>query len=261
MSVEVPGKRPKFSIITVCLDAPSIEATCRSIVDQSFTDYEWIVVDGGSHGETLDILDAYKYRMSYFVSEKDEGIYDAMNKGIAHACGEYFNFMNGGDKFYTRDVLERVAEFIETGAADIIYGNTYFEPPKDIFVRPEIGEDICSFLYTATLIHQSCFFKASCFSTYGLYDIHFSIASDYKKFIELAKHGLKFAHLDTVVASFDTSGISLSNDSIRFAEVKRVIKELFSAEEIHAFNKQLDAINRKNALSNLRASLKQRPRG
>lgn len=152
------SQNPLFSIITICLDSHNIDATCRSITHQTFDNFEWIVIDGGSRKETLDILNSYGWRMKYFVSEKDNGIYHAMNKGITQSQGAYLNFMNGGDKFYNMDVLDSVAHFIKQDSSDIIYGNTYFESPKNIIIRPDVCDDICSFLYTSPLNHQSCFF-------------------------------------------------------------------------------------------------------
>lgn len=93
---------PKISVITVCYNEPEVKRTCDSILGQSSGDYEWLVIDGGSAGKCIETLREFADKMTLFVSEKDNGIYDAMNKGIARARGEYLIFMNAGDVFFTR---------------------------------------------------------------------------------------------------------------------------------------------------------------
>ena len=98
----------KLSVITICYNEKNIRKTCESIVGQSWQDFEWIVVDGGSTDGTLDVLNEYRDRIDVLISEPDNGIYNAMNKGIARARGEWLNFMNGGDAFCDKTVLEQV---------------------------------------------------------------------------------------------------------------------------------------------------------
>ena len=98
----------KLSIITICYNEPDLEKTCRSIVNQTWQDFEWIVIDGGSNEETLAIFDKYKYRIDKFVSEPDNGIYNACNKGIKLAESEYVQLLNAGDSYYDTKVLEDV---------------------------------------------------------------------------------------------------------------------------------------------------------
>ena len=102
-------KKPVLSIITICYNIKDeIERTCKSIVNQTWQDFEWIVVDGGSIDGTVEVLKKYQDRMSVLISEPDNGLYNAMNKGIVHAKGEWLNFMNGGDEYAVTDALERV---------------------------------------------------------------------------------------------------------------------------------------------------------
>lgn len=98
-------KKPTLSIITVCLNEPLLQRTCESIVNQTFQNFEWIVIDGGSNEATLNIFERYKYRINYFVSESDGGIYFGMNKGIQQAHGTWLNFMNAGDLFINYNIL------------------------------------------------------------------------------------------------------------------------------------------------------------
>ena len=111
----------KLSIITVCLNEKNIERTCKSIVSQTFADFEWIVIDGKSNRNTLNKIKKYKNKISVFISEPDAGIYDAMNKGILSATGDYISFMNAGDTYFSKYALEKV--FSKPKDQDIIYGD------------------------------------------------------------------------------------------------------------------------------------------
>ncbi|MDE7469771.1 MAG: glycosyltransferase [Desulfovibrionaceae bacterium] len=111
----------KLSIITICYNEPNVEETCRSIVEQTWNDFEWIVVDGGSRKETLDVFEKYRYRMDKFISEPDTGIYNACNKGIKLAQGEYIQFLNAGDSFYSNTALKDFFSKVKQNAS-ILYG-------------------------------------------------------------------------------------------------------------------------------------------
>ena len=114
----------KYSIITVNYNnREGLKRTIESVIHQTFRDFEFIVIDGGSTDSSAEVLKAYDEHISYWVSEKDNGIYDAMNKGIRKATGDYLNFMNSGDCFYDDDVLRNVTAYASD--ADIITGRDY----------------------------------------------------------------------------------------------------------------------------------------
>ena len=115
----------KLSIITICYNEPNLEETCKSIVNQTWQDFEWIVVDGGSNEETQKIWDKYKYRIDKFISEPDNGRYNAMNKGIAQAHGEFLNFMNSGDFFYNNLFIRKRMLFEIRSAQKSYSANAY----------------------------------------------------------------------------------------------------------------------------------------
>ena len=115
--------RPKISVVTVCFNAvETIESTIKSVIQQTYDNIEYIIIDGASTDGTLDIINNYNDRIACCLSEPDKGIYDAMNKGIKMATGEWINFMNSGDMFYKNSVLSEVALKLKDG--DIIYGDT-----------------------------------------------------------------------------------------------------------------------------------------
>lgn len=123
----------KLSIITICYNEPHVEDTCKSIVNQTWQNFEWIVIDGKSNEETLNIFEKYRYRIDTFISEPDKGIYNAYNKGIKLARGEYVQFLNAGDSFYSHDALNIFFSKVKRSAS-VLYGilrliNNAITPP------------------------------------------------------------------------------------------------------------------------------------
>jgi glycosyltransferase involved in cell wall biosynthesis len=199
---------PYFSIITVCRnEVENIEATCLSVVGQTFENYEWIVVDGGSNDGTLSILEQYKSEIAIFISEPDNGIYDAMNKGINRAKGQYIIFINGGDRFVGHEILNAVAGMPEK---DLIVG--------DVIVDGEPRREHCSpimltldHLKRTTLPHQASFISRSLFLQHGLYDLSYRIVADYEFFVRIYTASVpSYIHTDKKIAIFDDLGISSS---------------------------------------------------
>lgn len=248
---------PLFSIITVCLNEPNLERTCESIVNQSYQNFEWLVIDGGSDEKTLHIFEKYKVRMNYFVSEKDDGIYHAMNKGILQAKGKYCNFMNAGDSFYTPDVLERAKKVLEgEPEIDVLYGNALTSQER--LVRPELKYELWEYLYYTTLPHQSTFIRNKCFEYYGLYDAKLKIASDYKYFLLLHRNECIFMYFDVIVSYMDKTGISsdLLNRNLLFNERKQTISEFYTLDEIRYFEQKKREFRLKLIATELRNGIK-----
>ncbi len=222
----------KLSIITICYNEPDLEKTCKSIVNQTFQDFEWIVVDGGSDKETQDIWDKYKYRIDKFISEPDNGIYNAMNKGIALAEGEYLNFLNAGDYYYNSDVLMDVIS--NNLDKDILYGNLKLinnDGTDEILIPPDIVDN--NLLILKTLPHPSSFIKNELFKQYGGYSENYKIVSDWEKWIEFIKvNKCSYKHLDIICAVFNLNGISYANIELCNQERNEVINKYFTKKEI-----------------------------
>ena len=190
----------KLSIITICKNEPNLRRTLDSINNQTFQDFEWIVVDGKSDSKVIKIFDEYRDRINFFTSEVDRGIYNAYNKAIKKARGEYVCFMNAGDVFYDDMVLENV--FGQKQNADILYGNTNIIKGKKSYIE-EAPDTIDKYFFMyGTINHQSCFIKTSLFKKYGLYNESYKIASDFEKFIVFAKHNVCFKKLNLVIATY-----------------------------------------------------------
>lgn len=197
----------KLSVITICFNEKEIRRTCESIVQQSWQDFEWIVVDGGSTDETLDILNEYKDRIDIFVSEKDNGIYNAMNKGIKLAHGKWLSFMNGGDCFYDHDVLKKVfGNNPLYDAFDVLYGFSFLSNKKRFQTFKTIHSR--NYFIRNNLSHQASFTRKELFEKYGCFDETLKICSDFDRWCNFALHGARFKPLGFCIAFFDTGGIS-----------------------------------------------------
>ena len=158
---------PKISVITVCYNEPEVKRTCDSILGQSSGDYEWLVIDGGSTGQCLETLRAYAGKAACFVSERDNGIYDAMNKGIARARGEYLIFMNAGDVFFHSEILRLVEPYLN-GENEVVYGDTQYineDGSSEIVSCPDSLPK--EFFIGNTINHQSAFIRRSLFARFG----------------------------------------------------------------------------------------------
>lgn len=222
----------KISVITVCFNTVStLEKTILSVLNQSYPNIEYIIIDGGSTDGSVDIIKKYADRLAYWVSEPDRGVYDAMNKGIIVATGDYTIFINSGDYFYSNDVLMHLSnERFED--ADLIYGPVYVESKKGY----SLWEADALFLKTKNkrrlvfgaqgICHQGLFTKTALLKKY-MFDLNYSICADtdltYKIFLN-GNHVVK--KLDFIVSVYDSSidGIS-HNKSI---EIIRQYKRIYS---------------------------------
>lgn len=220
-------KNIPLSIITICYKIKDeIEKTCQSIVNQTWQDFEWVVIDGGSTDGTVDILNKYRSRINVFISEKDRGIYNAMNKGIKLASGKWLSFMNGGDAYAANDVLEKIFKDKEYDA-DVLYGNVNKIYPDghtehdNYNTKPDL-----SFFLRDVINHQSSFIKRNLFDKFGFYDEIYKIAADWEKWIVFTENGCKFQKVDITVANFMCNGIS-SNMSALAAELEKIRAQYF----------------------------------
>lgn len=199
----------KYSIITVNYNnKKGLRKTIESVINQTFRDFEYIIIDGGSTDGSVDILKEYDQQIDYWISEKDSGIYNAMNKGIAKAKGEYLNFMNSGDCFYTPDILEKVSGYEYD--ADFIVGKDYhynekkhqghasIQPPRTTMIH----------FFVATLDHQSTFIKKNLFRN-SPYDENYGLVSDWIFFIEkIVKEQKKVKFIPDIVCRREEGGLS-----------------------------------------------------
>ena len=230
----------KLSIITINYNnRDGLERTARSIVEQTFRDYEWIVIDGGSTDGSQDIMEEYSSHIAIGVSERDGGIYDAMNKGLERASGEYVQFLNSGDSFINRDVLERV--FTDNLLADVNYGDQWCVLDGSIIEkrRYPVTMDL-RFLFRAPLGHQASFIKTS-LAKANPYRVKYTISADRAFFIELYLSGASFHYLNLPIVYFDTEGIGSNANTIeqRRNQLQQIKRELLPAPAVKDFEKMM----------------------
>lgn len=213
----------KLSIITINLNnADGLRKTIESVVSQTFNDYEYIVIDGASTDNSINIIKEYEDKITYWVSEPDAGIYNAMNKGILQAKGEYCLFLNSGDWLLDSSILEKC--FGLSFDEDIVWGNlknrNYSHMHNLRF----------SMLVEGHLPHAAMFFKKELFDKYGMYDENNKIVSDWKYYVlAIFKYNCTYRYIPIDLAIIDLTGISndFRNWGIRCAERDKTLKEHF----------------------------------
>ena len=219
-------KSIKYTVVTVCFNAiETIEDTILSVLGQTYEDIEYIIIDGGSTDGTVDIIKKYSDRLAYWVSEPDKGIYDAMNKGIAAAKGDYINFMNAGDCFVDNDVLVRISHNLE-GVPTLIYGD-WFERLHSSSVK-KVPMPLSHLNKGMAFPHQSTFIKAE-YHKCHLYNLKYRIAGDFDVIHSVYKNNESFQYIPYAIAIYDitpTKSTSLMN-------IKTLIKEHLDILNLH----------------------------
>lgn len=199
-------KKLKISVVTVSYNCEDvIEDTIQSVTSQTYTNIEYIIIDGKSKDSTLDIVNRYKNQIDIIVSEPDKGIYDAMNKAINMASGDYIIFMNAGDIFYNNRIIEKVFSDKEIGKADIIYGSVAFDKKgKEIELKPL---NLNEFWKGSRFCHQSAFISLNLHKEF-LYDLKYKIAADFNFFNKMYNSGKDFHFIDFPFSKISMGGIS-----------------------------------------------------
>lgn len=199
--------QPKISVVTVCYNAVNdIEKTILSVINQTYQNVEYLIIDGGSTDGTMDVVNKYKDKIDVIVSEPDKGIYDAMNKGIDRATGDWINFMNAGDCFYLKTTIAEVFISAYIIGADIVYGYQVHSFPYGKFVRKRLPlEDFCQYM---PIGHPASFVRSVILKKYP-FDCRFKIAADYNFFYHAYKKGMCFMPVEVIVSDFESSeGVS-----------------------------------------------------
>jgi glycosyltransferase involved in cell wall biosynthesis len=198
----------RFTVVTVCLnEVTTIRRTCESLCHQSYDDFEWIVIDGQSTDGTLAALDDYASHITQLVSEPDNGIYDAMNKGIARAKGDYLLFLNAGDSLADTKTLETVSQ---GPGCDLLFGDLRcISATGEVQVKSFPDMLPRHYLVRNMLPHQASYFHRRVFDKYGGYESRWQIAGDYELFVRLIyRYGISYHHIPEVVAEFHMDGVS-----------------------------------------------------
>ncbi|MBQ2645573.1 glycosyltransferase [bacterium] len=225
----------KISVITVCYNSENvIERTLQSVVSQTFDDFEYLIIDGASNDNTLAIIEKYKENFSKMkvFSEKDKGIYDAMNKGIANANGDYIIFLNADDVFLHENVLKLVSEKID-GAKDLYYGDLIFLEKSTGKLNNRRQNNVnYVYLCGGMLFHPAIFASKKLFEKIGNFDIQYRIVADYDWILRaLVANKGSCEYLDIPITIFaDGEGASSNpkNKELHKKERQSVQKKYFS---------------------------------
>ena len=232
-----------ISIITVNRNnAHGLQMTMQSVLSQTYLDIEYIVVDGASTDNSVEVIDSFSddTRLRW-ISEEDNGIYHAMNKGIRMANGKYLIFMNSGDEFYSNDVLKNVVLAISSNSFDIYYGDVNLCYSNRCVVKTYPDKVSKSFLYQNSLCHQAMFLKKELFSKVGLYNENLRIMADWEWTIKaIMNQKQTYKHLSIIIANYKMDGISYTNERLFRDERGKIIKAEFS--QCYRFIKRCEKI-------------------
>ncbi len=242
---------PKLSIITINLNnKEGLQKTMSSVFSQTFSDYEYIIIDGDSRDGSVDLIKENAVKLTYWLTEPDKGIYNAMNKGIVQAHGEFVMFLNSGDYLYSAEVLSNMlCEGCEL--VDVLYGDlarTFPDGTKDIVQMP--NTITATFLYNASLTHPTTFIRRTLFQKYGLYDESYLIAADHAFFVKIFLTGeVCQKHKNIVVSNFMMDGAcSMPGNFIQVIdERERALKEQLPPEYLRIVEEysKMEIIHRK----------------
>ncbi|MDD2245460.1 MAG: glycosyltransferase family 2 protein [Proteiniphilum sp.] len=212
-----------ISVVTVCFNAQKvIEKTIKSVIDQNFSDKEYIVIDGSSSDSTLEIIEKYRDSIDILVSEKDDGIYHAMNKAVNKASGDWVIFMNAGDIFANANVLEYVSGFLKM-PADVYYGNILTERDGSHILK-EAPSEIKN-IHRMPFCHQAVFTRTSQLKKYP-FDEKYRLSSDFKFYKKLILDKVIFKKIDIPIAVYDKSGLSHTQRVNGLSENIAIVMEL-----------------------------------
>ena len=215
--MSVPSTQPRFSIVLPTLNVASVVESClSSIARQTFGDYEVVLLDGGSNDKTLDRVSVFKNALGDRLSvrtEKDAGVYDAMNHGVGYARGEWLLFLGADDRLHSDDTLAQVAAFIqENSASHLVYGDVILHSTSARYG----GEfNLDTLLFERNICHQAIFYRREVFTNLGPYNLRYPIWADWDFNIRcFLNPALVTRHLDMVVADYnDAGGLSMKEDA------------------------------------------------
>ena len=204
----------KVSIITIVYNNRACITECiNSVLNQTYTDIEYIVIDGGSTDGTQKEIEFFRKNLAYYISEKDNGLYDALNKGIQKATGDIIGILHSDDVYYEPDTLQKIVDAFHVSNADLVYANGQYVDKSDISkvkrIYPSKPFNIVDLNFGWIPLHTTIYVKKDILQQYGLYDTQYRIASDYEISLRwFMNPNIKTYFLDTWVVKMRLGGKS-----------------------------------------------------
>lgn len=242
----------KISIITINYNnAEGLEKTILSVVSQSYKNIEYIVVDGGSEDDSKNVILKNEPYISCWVSEKDNGIYHAMNKGIKYSTGDYLLFLNSGDILMDNDVIGKMITYLDK---DIVYGDLIQQISTEEEVYCDFPDKIeFSYLFEKYLPHPSLFIKLDLFKKNGYYDEKYKIVADWAFYVKaIGKCGATYRHAPLVISRYNMEGISSKPEN--FIKIEEERRMFLKSEFDLYYQDYVEYRNLKNKMSALKRS-------
>lgn len=212
----------KISVITINLNnLEGLKRTVKSVLDQNHPDIEYLLIDGGSTDGAKEFIQDNQDSFAFYLSEKDTGVYDAMNKGIRKSTGDFLIFLNSGDVFSDSDSLSKLIE--NSNGEELVYGNILVVESDKSYLKtyPEILT--FKYFYYDSIPHPACLISKELFERYGLYDTTLKIVSDWKFFLlSVVKYRCSYRYVDEMISTFGVDGLSSLSTNRKLQENERV---------------------------------------
>jgi glycosyltransferase involved in cell wall biosynthesis len=205
-----------------------LRKTIESVFSQDYDNIQYLIIDGGSEDGSVDFIKLNHHKIDYWISEKDKGIYDAMNKGIIQAKGEYILFLNSGDYFYCHDAISKLVG--DNLLVDIVYGNIGMYKNKLLEEKTYPTVLTKDYFQIDTVPHQATLIKRNLFLRYGFYNINYKIVSDWIFFWDvIIKYKASYRHVDQLISIFDLNGVSSQPSSYKIirSEINQHLKQKY----------------------------------
>lgn len=247
----------ELSIITINFNNKSgLKQTIDSVLAQTYSNFEYIIIDNQSTDGSVELIQQYGTKITKFICERDSGIYNAQNKGILNATGNYLLFLNSGDFLCDKDVLKNV--FNVERVEDIVYGNMKINWGNNSVsngIMPDVIDK--AHMFRDTLWHPVSFIKSEVFNKYGLFNENYKLVADYDFFFKvIIKHKVTVKHLDVYITQFNVEGASSSvkNKDIEQMERKKVQLSYLTSQEIEQLEREFK--NKETIFTKLKRLLK-----
>jgi glycosyltransferase involved in cell wall biosynthesis len=246
--------KPLVSVITVVFNGHKyLEQTIQSVINQTYDNVEYIIIDGGSTDGTVDIIRKYEHAIDYWISEPDKGVYDAVNKGLMLALGDSIGIIHSND-WYEADAIEKIV-FIAGGPIDcVVHGNMNLYKNNEMFYEARFCGAINKIKKGMVINHPTAFIGRSLYKKYGLFDTKYIIASDWDLVLRFWKAEVPFVFIPRLIANFRIGGISYDINSSTILEKHYIRKSnlaykvidfywLFDMIKIAVFGKYVSPIS------------------